>query len=107
MRRLYALPMLALAALPACANLRPVPAGAASKKNPAMVIVNNGDRVPNLTPPQQLAIRWPGSDGIEQDKLLAECDDMGGELVWAKAVKRTPGVERKGDWAFQCEKVDY
>lgn len=81
------------AAVPSTVTVKPPCAG-------DRVVTVNGEELPcDVSPPQELAVRFPGSDGIEEAKFLAECDDMGGELVW------TAVYDDAGE--FVCEKVDY
>ena len=66
----------------------------------AIVVVIDGETtVCNVNPPSRLDVRFPGSDGIEQDAFQARCDDMGGALAWSTSV--APSGE------FVCEGVDY
>lgn len=81
------------------------PSSAPAKKNPCVgqfvIVVANDPLGCDVTPPQVIIERHPGSDDIEADKFLPACDDMGGELVWTN--KWSPDHE----WEFACEGVDY
>jgi hypothetical protein len=47
-------------------------------------VVQVGDAKPGCNPDGDNGWRvvWPGSDGIEEAKFRAECDEMGGTLMW-------------------------
>ena len=72
----------------------------ATSERPAVVTIVNGTTdVIDVAPPQRLDVRYPGSDGIEQDHFLADCDHSGGTLVWSTA------FDAAGEYV--CEGVDY
>jgi len=53
----------------------------------------------DVSPPQRLDERYPGSDGIEESYWQGECDHSGGTLVWS--------VEYDTFGEFVCQGVDY
>jgi hypothetical protein len=58
-----------------------------------------GADVPDLNGKDRLDIRYPGSDGIEEDKFLLDCENAGGTLVW------TTVYDEAGE--FVCEDIDF
>lgn len=52
-----------------------------------------------------IVVRFPGSDGIEEDKFLQTCDDWGGVLNWT--LMFTGGHRSEGAGEFVCEDVDF
>jgi len=66
----------------------------------AVVVVVSGENTTcDVNPPQRLDVRFPGSDGIEQEYFQQEADHMGGHLVWS--------TEYDPYGEFVAEGVDY
>lgn len=79
------------------------PSSTPAKKNPTprFVVFVAGENVPDLVAGDVAIERYPGSDGLERDKFLADCDWKGGELVWTS--KWSPD----GSEEFACEGEDF
>lgn len=65
------------AVVPGCAS----PTDWAGTPNPVEVVVNDGDTVPNLAPPQTLTVCYPGADGYDDSWVRNEIALGGGTFV--------------------------